>query len=142
MTETAPDTRSVVVEREMPHPPAKVWRALTQSPLIADWLMANDFEPLGRARISGSKSQPYGAWDGIIDGEVLAVEPPTRLAYTWVSLGVESIVTFTLTATASGTHLRMEQAGFKPGQEANLQGATFGWRGFLVKLEKTVGGLD
>jgi uncharacterized protein YndB with AHSA1/START domain len=141
MTETAQDNRSVVVEREMPHPPAKVWRALTQGPLIADWLMANDFEPaVGRAfRLKG---QPYGDWDGIVDGEVLAVEPPTRLSYTWVSLGVESVVTFTLTPTTGGTHLRMEQAGFKPGQEANLQGATYGWRGFIAKLEQTVAGLD
>ncbi len=141
MTETTEDTREVVVEREIGHAPEKVWRALTQGPLIADWLMANDFEPsVGRAfRL---RSQPYGDWDGIIDGEVLSIEPQSRLAYTWVSQGVETVVTFTLTPTAAGTHLKMVQNGFKAGQEANLQGATYGWRNFLAKLDGTVGKLD
>ena len=141
MTETTEDTRSVVVEREIGHAPEKVWRALTQGPLMADWLMANDFEAtVGRP--FQLKSQPYGDWNGIIDGQVLSLEPPKRLSYTWVSLGVESVVTFTLTPTAAGTHLKMVQDGFKAGQEANLQGATYGWRNFLAKLDDTVGKLD
>lgn len=46
MTEISTETRSVVVEREIPFPPEKIWRALTQPHLIADWLMKNDFVPV------------------------------------------------------------------------------------------------
>ncbi|HTX48213.1 MAG TPA: SRPBCC domain-containing protein, partial [Caulobacteraceae bacterium] len=77
-----------------------------------------DGQRLRTLRRTRVPAQEHGDWDGIIDGEVLAVEPPKRLAYTWVSLGVETVVTFTLTATPSGARLRMEQVGFKPGQEA------------------------
>ena len=46
MTEATPETRSVVVERTLPHRPEKIWRALSQSDLIEQWLMKNDFEPV------------------------------------------------------------------------------------------------
>ena len=46
MTNTATETLSVVVEREIPFPPEKIWRALTQPHLIEEWLMKNDFKPV------------------------------------------------------------------------------------------------
>jgi uncharacterized protein YndB with AHSA1/START domain len=136
---TTPDasTRSVIVEKEFPHPPEKVWRALTDSSLIEQWLMKNDFQPAAghsfRLRVD-----PVPNWDGIIDCRVLAIEPCTMLSYTWGTLGLESVVTFTLTPNAAGTHLRMEHSGFRPDQDAAYKGATYGWRGFLGNLERVV----
>ena len=136
MTE-ATEIVSVVVEREIPHPPEKVWRALTQQHLIAEWLMANDFEPvLGRKFNLRWENQ---GMSGVIDAEVLTIEPLRTLAYRWDSMGVESVVTLTLTPTAKGTHLKMEQAGFRGDQKPNIDGARHGWTGFLAKLDDVAG---
>jgi uncharacterized protein YndB with AHSA1/START domain len=135
MTDTAP-TRTVVIEREMPHPPEKIWRALTQSPLIEEWLMKNDFQP-----VVGHRFNFRADW-GAVDGQVQAVEPNKTLSYTWGAFGLESVVTWTLTPTSTGTHLRMEHSGFGPDQEQAYKGATYGWQGFFGALEKVVAKLD
>jgi uncharacterized protein YndB with AHSA1/START domain len=130
MTDT--ETRSVVVEREMPYPPERIWRALTQPQLIEAWLMKNDFAP-----DVGRQFTLKGDW-GSVDCKVLAVEPNRRLAYTWDAMGLESTVTWTLTPTDAGTHLRMEQAGFRPDQGQAYGGARMGWQKFFGELEKVV----
>jgi len=138
----SPDaTRSVVVERDMPHPQEKVWRALTQGPLIEQWLMANDFLPVVGHKFT-LRATPVPNWNGVIECEVLVVEPNARLAYAWGTLGVGTVVTWTLTPTESGTHLRMEQSGFREDQPANYKGARYGWQNFIGKLEHVLGGLD
>jgi uncharacterized protein YndB with AHSA1/START domain len=134
---TAEETRTVVIEREFPHPPEKLWRALTESPLVAQWLMKNDFEPVVGRKFQ-LRSDPVPNWNGIIDCEVLVVEPMKRLSYSWGTLGLESVVVFTLTPTKSGTHVRMEHSGFRPDQEAAYKGATYGWQRFLGQLERVV----
>lgn len=132
-----PCLRSVVVERDLPHPPEKVWRALTQPHLVEEWLMKNDFKPN-----VGHRFNLRGDWGGVLDCEVLVVEPCTTLSYTWVhahedpSFDLKSVVTFTLTPVATGTHLRVEQAGFRSDQKQALGGATFGWQKFLGNLEQ------
>ena len=136
MTATATETRSVVVEREIAHPAGKIWRALTQPHLIAEWLMKNDFVPT-----LGHRFSLRGDW-GSVDCEVLEIEPERSLAYRWDAMGLQSIVTWTLTPTATGTHLRMEQAGFRPDQEQAYQGAKFGWRNFFGSLEQLLARLD
>jgi uncharacterized protein YndB with AHSA1/START domain len=130
MTNT--ETLSVVVERDMPFPPEKIWRALTQPHLIEEWLMKNDF----KAAV-GHRFKLSGDW-GAADCEVLAIEPNKSLSYTWGAFGLESVVTFTLTPTGTGTHLRMEQSGFRPDQQQAYQGAKFGWQRFLASLEQLV----
>ena len=137
MTQIPQETKSVVIERDMPHPPEKVWRALTAQPLIEDWLMANDFEARVGHRFT-LRTNPVGGWNGVIDCEVLAVEPPERLSYTWASMGLESVVTFTVAPTASGARLRMEQSGFPADATQNLRGAEYGWNNFLDRLEPVV----
>jgi uncharacterized protein YndB with AHSA1/START domain len=129
-------TRSVVVERELPHPPEKVWRALTQSQLIEEWLMKNDFKPVVDHRFNLRAD-----W-GAVDCQVLAVEPDKTLSYTWEAYGLESVITWTLTPTSTGTHLRMEQSGFQPDQEQAYQGAKGGWKQFFAALERVVAKLD
>lgn len=140
MTEPAA-SRSLVIEREMPHPPEKIWRALTQGPLIEEWLMKNDFQPVAGHRFS-FRSTPVPGWDGVIDSEVLVIEPNSKLSYSWGTMGTMSVVTWTLTPTKAGTHLRMEQTGFRSEQDAAYKGATYGWTKFIGNMERVVGGLD
>ena len=134
---TATETRSVVVEREIPHPPEKIWRALTQPHLIEEWLMKNDFKP-----VVGHNFNLRGEWGGVLDCEVLAVEPHKRLSYTWnfkhaeAAYNLKSVVDWTLTPTSKGTHLRMEQSGFRPDQPQAYGGAKHGWQQFFEKLDQ------
>jgi uncharacterized protein YndB with AHSA1/START domain len=130
MNTVAAETRSVIIEREMPHPPEKIWRALTQPHLIAEWLMQGDFKPVMDHRFK------FTADWGAVDCQVMAIEPNKTLSYSWAAYGLESVVTWTLTPTGKGTHLRMEQSGFRPDQEQAYQGAKFGWQQFLTKLEE------
>lgn len=136
MSQTTPEIRSVVVEREFSHPPEKLWRALTQPHLIEEWLMKNDFLP-----VVGQIFSLRGDW-GTVNCEVKAIEPNRTLSYTWTALGLESVVTWTLTPTAKGTHLRMEQVGFRKDQEQAFQGAKYGWAKFFGNLEQVLVGAD
>jgi|SRR5580658_267417 uncharacterized protein YndB with AHSA1/START domain len=141
MTNPAAPTHSVVIEKEMPHPSEKIWRALTQSPLIEKWLMNNDFQPVVGHRFS-LRATPVPNWNGVIDCEVLVVEPNSRLTYTWGTMGKKSVVAWTLTPTKGGTHVRMEHSGFGSDQDADYKGASYGWQKFTGNLERVVGGLD
>ena len=135
------ETRTLVVERVMPHPPEKVWRALTQTALLEDWLMKNDFTPTVGACFA-FRTQPMPHWNGVVDCEVLAVEPHQRLSYRWNAAGgLQTTVTWTLTAVEGGTRLRMEQSGFGPQDDNNYKGAAYGWQRNIEALEKVVAGL-
>ena len=136
MTNTASETRSVVVEREMPFPPEKIWRALTQPHLIEEWLMKNDFKP-----VVGHSFNLRADW-GVVDCQVLAVEPNKTVSYTWGAFGLESVVTWILTPTSTGTRLRMEQSGFRLDQKQAYQGAKYGWQQFFAALEQVVGRIE
>ena len=136
MSEAPTETRTVVVEREFPHALEKLWRALTQPHLMEEWLMKNDFKPN-----VGHRFNLRGEWGGVLDCEVLTVEPHKALAYTWnfthddAAFDLKSVVTFTLTPTGAGTHLRMEQSGFRPTQKQAFGGAKLGWQEFFTKLD-------
>ena len=136
MSNTATRTRAVVVERELAFPPEKIWRALTQPHLIGEWLMACDFKP------EVGHGFNFNAEWGSVDCQVLAVEPHRSLSYSWAGLGLDSVVTWTLTPTSGGTRLRMEQAGFAPDQEMAYRGATAGWPRFLDNMERVLASLD
>ncbi|MFZ3354596.1 MAG: SRPBCC domain-containing protein [Xanthobacteraceae bacterium] len=139
MNESAAATRTVVIEREFPFSPEKLWRALTQPHLIEEWLMKNDFSP-----VVGHRFNLRGDWGGVLDCEVLAIEPHKTLSYTWnhthadAAYNLQSVVTFTLTPTRTGTQLRMEQSGFRPEQKQAYGGARIGWQQFFTKLETVV----
>lgn len=136
----AAETKTVVVERDIAHAPEKLWRALTQPHLMEEWLMKNDFAPQ-----VGHRFNLRGEWGGVLDCEVLAIEPHARLSYSWnfkhedPAFDLTSVVTFTLTPTPTGTRLRMEQAGFRPDQKQAFGGAHAGWKAFLDKLETLLG---
>ena len=130
------ETRTVVVEREMPHPPEKIWRALTQSHLIEEWLMKNDFKPDMGRRFNFSAD-----W-GAVGGEVRTVVANETLSYSWETKDLTSVITWTLTPTPTGTRLRMEQTGFRPDQRSYYQGAVVGWNRFFASLEEVLGRMD
>ena len=137
------ETRTLVVERLMPHPPEKVWRALTQGALLEDWLMKNDFTATVGARFT-FRTQPMPHWNGVVECEVLAVEPHQRLSYSWNAGNGKKLyttVTWTLTPVEGGTRLRMEQSGFGPQDDNNYKGAAYGWQHMLEALEKLLLGL-
>jgi uncharacterized protein YndB with AHSA1/START domain len=131
---TTPATRSLVIEKEMPHPPEKIWRALTQGPLIKQWLMDNDFQP-SVGHTFQLKTTPVPNWNGIIDCKVVELDPAKKLAYSWGTMGMESMVVWTLAETKGGTLVRMEQSGFRSDQDPNYKGATYGWQKFIGNLE-------
>jgi uncharacterized protein YndB with AHSA1/START domain len=135
------EIRTLVIEKEFAHPPEKVWRALTQGALIKEWLMDNDFQPVVGHKFS-FRATPVGTWSGVIESQVLVVEPNQKLSYSWGTLGVDTAVTWTLAATKTGTLLRMEQSGFGPEQDANYKGAKYGWTKFIGNMERVVGGLQ
>jgi uncharacterized protein YndB with AHSA1/START domain len=136
MNEVSAETRSVVVEREFPYPSEKIWRALTQPHLIEEWLMKNNFKPEVDHRFSLRAD-----W-GAVDCQVLEVEPNKTLSYTWAAYGLESVVTWTLTPTNTGTHLRMVQSGFRPDQQQAYQGAQYGWPQFFANMEQVLSRQD
>ncbi len=143
---TAAATRSVVVERRVPHSLDKVWRALTQGPLLEEWLMANDFVAQVGHRFN-FRMQAMPGWNGVTDCEVLTVVPQQELSYTWnasgdeAATGLKTVVTWTLEAFAGGVLVRMEQSGFRPQDERNFMGAKYGWERNLGELERVVAGL-
>lgn len=136
MSQVVTEPLAVVVEREIPFSPDKIWRALTQPHLIAEWLMKNDFEAA-----VGHSFKLEAEW-GVVNCKVQAIEPSRTLSYTWAAQGLETVVTWTLTPVDAGTRLRMEQVGFQPDQKLAYRGATAGWPRFFESLEGVVARID
>ena len=129
-------SESISFEFDLHHLPEKVWRALTDPVLLAEWLLPVvdqklQLEP--RAAFT-FKTQPYPGWDGTVNCRTLEIEAHRKLSYTWVVGDMDNIVTFTLTPTASGTRLSLVQSGFKPDQKQNFGGARYGWKMMGPKL--------
>jgi uncharacterized protein YndB with AHSA1/START domain len=136
MNKPLTETLSVIVERDIPFPPEKLWRALTQPHLIEEWLMKNDFKP-----VVGHGFNFRADW-GAVECQVQTVEPNKTLAYTWGDHILKSVVTWTLTPTSTGTHLRMEQTGFRPDQPRYYGGAKAGGPQFFARLEQVLARMD
>ena len=135
-------TAALSFEFELKHPPQKVWRALTDPTLLGDWLLPVVNGKLEPGAAFTFKTQPYPGWDGTVNCRVLEMEAHKRLSYTWlVGDMLDTVVTFELTPTPSGTRLLLVQSGFKPEQKQNFGGARYGWKlmgGKLLELlEKT-----
>ena len=126
------DRTSVVVYREMRFPAERIWRALTESHLIGEWLMTTTFEP-----VAGHRFDMRADW-GRVDCEVRSIEPLRRLSYSWDAGELRSVVTWTLTSTDTGTRVRMEQVGFSAYQPRYYGGARAGWPRFLDALEQVL----
>jgi len=135
---TAPSqTESISFEFDFHHLPEKVWRALTEPALLAEWLLPNVGLKLEPGTAFTFNAPPQPGWDGMVNCRLLEIEAYKKISYSWVVGGMDTVVTFTLTPTASGTRLSLVQSGFKPDQKRNFAGARYGWNmmgGKLVDL--------
>jgi uncharacterized protein YndB with AHSA1/START domain len=130
-------TESLAFEFELHHGPAKVWRALTDPALLSEWLLPVVGLELAPGVAFMFQAPPKPGWDGQVQCRFLEIEAQRRLSYTWVVGGMDTVVTFTLTPTASGTRLSLVHSGFQPDQKHNFGGARYGWKlmgGRLVDL--------
>ena len=130
-------------EIDLPHPPEKVWRALTDPALLAEWLLpVLDLDlRLEPGAAFTLKTQPHGDWDGAVHCRFVEIEPQRTLRYTWGvgDMALDTVVTFTLAPAGSGTRLSLVQSGFKPDQKQNFGGARYGWRMMSGKLVDLLG---
>ena len=132
---TAPSqTDSIAFEFDLHHAPAKVWRALTDPALLAEWLLPVVDLKLEPGAAFTFKTQAYPGWDGTVNCRFVEIEPQRKLSYMWTVPFLDTVVTFTLTPTLSGTHLLLVQSGFRPDQKQNFGGARYGWKMFGGKL--------
>jgi uncharacterized protein YndB with AHSA1/START domain len=134
-------TEAIAFEFDLPHAPAKVWRALTDPVLLAEWLLPVLDLTLEPGAAFTFKAPPQPGWDGIVHCRVREIDVPRKLSYAWAVGAMDTVVTFTLTPAASGTRLSLVQSGFTPDQKRNFGGARYGWKlmgGRLVDLLATI----
>lgn len=135
MDKTAPkQTEALSFEFDLHHSPEKVWRALTDPVLLAEWLLPVAELKLAPGTTFTFKTQAHPGWDGVVHCRMLESEAPRKLSYTWVVGDMDTVVTFTLTPTATGTRLSLVHSGFKPDQKQNFGGARYGWKLMGEKL--------
>ena len=139
---TAPSqTESISFEFDLHHSPEKVWRALTDPVLLTDWLLPVIELKLEPGAAFTFKTQPQPGWDGIVNCRFLEIEAHRKLSWSWIVGDIDTVVTFTLTPTASGTHLSVVHSGFRPDQKQNFGGARYGWKMMGGKLVDLLAGL-
>jgi uncharacterized protein YndB with AHSA1/START domain len=130
-------TEFISFEFDLHHSPEKVWRALTDPVPLAEWLLPVVALKLEPGAAFTFKTQPQPGWDGTVNCRFVEIEAQKKLSWAWVAGDIDTVVTFTLTPTASGTRLSLVQSGFKPDQKQNFAGARYGWKmmgGKLVEL--------
>lgn len=130
-------TETLEMEFDLAHSPKKVWRALTDPALLAEWLLPVAGLELTPGKAFTFRTDPHPGWDGVVSCRMLEVQAGKTIRYAWVVGELDTVVTFTLTPTESGTRLSLVQSGFKPHQKQNFGGARYGWKmmgGRLVEL--------
>lgn len=130
---------SISFEFDLPHSPEKIWRALTDPVLLAEWLLPVVDLTLEPGAAFTFKAQPQPGWDGIVSCRFLEIEAQRKLSWRWVVGDIDTVVTFTLTPTASGTRLSLVQSGFRPDQKQAFGGARYGWKMMGGKLVDLLG---
>jgi len=140
----APQSQSIVTRLELEHSPAKVWRALTQPELLAQWLLPVEGNAL-ELRVGEEftyRTQPHPGWDGTVNCRLLRIEPERELVYAWTVPFLDTVVTFTLVPTDAGTQLTIVQAGFQPDQKRESGGARYGWTMMTGRLVELLGRIE
>jgi uncharacterized protein YndB with AHSA1/START domain len=146
-TQDPNDPRTIHVDEYLPHPPAKVWRALTDSDLMARWLMPNDFKlAVGHAFTFHAQPIPQAGFGGVGHGTVLDFIEEQMLRISWCAApedpsGLESTVTFTLEPEGSGTRLFLVHDGFdadNPYQAFARRFMGSGWPGVAARIGKVI----
>lgn len=133
-TTTPSQGQSLSLEFDLKHPPEKVWRALTEPALLAEWLLPVFGLELARGAAFTFKTQAFPGWDGTVNCRFVEIEAHRKLSYTWGTPGMDTVVTFTLTPTDTGTRMSLVQTGFKPDQKREHGGARQGWKMMGGKL--------
>jgi uncharacterized protein YndB with AHSA1/START domain len=130
IVDTTPPAQSLAIsfDIDLPHSKEKVWRALTDPVLLTEWLLPVVGFKLEAGASFTFKAPPQPGWDGMVNSQVLEIEPHLRLSYRWVVGQLDTIVTFTLTPTTLGTRLSIVQSGFANDQKQNWGGARYGWK--------------
>ena len=124
---------SISFEFDLRHVPQKVWRALTDPALLAEWLLPVADFALEQGQAFTFRRPPIGGWDGTVNCRMLEIEEHRKLSYVWrAGEFVDTVLTFTLTPTAAGTRLSLVQSGFT--QKQNAGGARYGWKLMGAKL--------
>ncbi len=136
---TPSQTESLTFEFDLHHPPAKVWRALTDPALLAEWLLPTINYELQEGAAFTLQAPPQPGWDGVVNCEFVEIEVESKLSLRWVVGVLDTVVTFTLAPTVSGTRLTLVQAGFKPDQKQAFGGARYGWGMMGKKLVDLLG---
>ncbi len=142
-----PTTRAIIIEDVLPHPPEKVWEALTTPAYLARWLMQNDFQPVVGHSFT-FQAQPMGDWNGIVHCQVLECEPPKKLVYTWVGgstsnatygSALNSVLSLTLTPVEGGTRLKLVHDGFiSPHNDAGFTAMSSGWGSIIKRIDALI----
>jgi uncharacterized protein YndB with AHSA1/START domain len=138
-TTTQAQTEAISFEFDLRHSPEKVWRALTDPTLLAEWLLPVIDLNLAPGAAFTFKTQPYPGWDGTVNCQFVEIEPHRKLSYTWSVPFLDTVVTFTLTPTESGTRLSLVQSGFRSDQKQEFGGARYGWKMMGGKLVDLLG---
>jgi len=139
----AEQTEAITFELDFKHSPKKVWRALTDPDLLSKWLLP----VVGLELVPGAtftfNAPPKPGWDGRVNCQLVEIEEGKKLSYSWrVGEELDTVVTFSVTPTAAGTHLSIVQTGFKPHQKQNFGGARYGWRLMSDRLSELLDELD
>jgi len=140
--ETPPSGQSIEVDYDLPDPPAKVWRALTEPTLLEKWLMKNDIKAEVGHEFTFQAPPIPGQWDGRVNCQVLECESLKKISYSWKGGNAEdtryggvldTIVTWTLEPTASGgTKLHLSHSGFTVQNAFAFENMGKGWRSHLA----------
>lgn len=134
---TAPSQSDAIsFEFDLRHAPERVWRAITDPKLLSEWLLPVVEGKLEKGAAFKLQTQPFPGWDGTVHCKTLEMDAPRRLSYAWVvgDMELDTVVTFELTPTATGTRMSLVQSGFKPSQKQNFGGARYGWKMMGEKL--------
>ena len=141
-TSAASQGDTLSLDFDLPHPPEKVWRALVEPELLAQWLLPVFDLELEKGAAFMFRTQPYPGWDGTVSCRFVEIEPHRKLVYTWSVPFLETVVTFTLAPTTTGTRLNLVQSGFKPDQKREFGGARYGWNMMGGKLAELLAGIE
>jgi uncharacterized protein YndB with AHSA1/START domain len=138
------NVRAIVVEDVLPHSAETIWRVLTTPELLSRWLMSNNFVPKLGQRFSFTDT-PVGDWNGVVQCEILEIDPPHRLVYSWVGgsmdksapeSALDSTLSFTLTPTEGGTRFKLVHDGFRsPQNDAGYEALSHGWASSVQRID-------
>ena len=134
----------IEIEQFYPHPPGRVWKALTDPKALSTWYMANDFQAVVGHSFT-FRTDPAPGIDGLLHCEVIVVDEPYRLAYTFIGgwMDRKTLVSWTLIAQDSGTLLRLQHTGFTELSDAAVRDILAqGWGTFLPHLPAVLAALQ